>query len=786
MPRKKSESGTVAVSPRRRPTRGLAERLAFEEFLTALSRAFVAAAPAAVDGEIERWLRRLVELVGADRVSIIQQSPGETVLQLTHSYSVEGVPPFPKVVLDTHYPWYVEQVRQGRTLRLERALDDLPLEAVAERERARRTGLKSHLMLPFTVAGRPLGALVFACFRAHRTWPDDLVGRLGLVAEVFANALARKQAWQLLEKRLSFERFLADLSTAFTGVASTQVDAEIERWLRRLVEFLDVDTAGLVQMSPDEKALELTHSYALEGVPPPPKIILDTQFAWYVAQVRQGRTLRFERLPDGLPPEAVSEHAYVVDTGFKSHLAFPLIVGGTIVGQMGFGCFRAYRTWPDNLVKRLEQVAQVFANALARKRARRALEERIAFERLIAELVKTLVNVPADELDAQIRSGLGSLVEHLGVERSSLARFSGDGESLTVVQWAGAAGMPAPTPPDEYPWLKEQLRRGRTIFLRRVPDDLPAKAVAEREKFPRVGIRSLLSIPLMAGGRAWGFIGLGAFRHPREWTPEEMQRLRLVGEIMMEAIRRRESEEAARRRRDELAHVARIAALGELTAALAHELNQPLAAIQANVQATRRILASGQPPDELDEILRDVGGDARRAGDLIRHLRHLLRPRELEKIPLDLNQVLREVQPIARADAARHGARLVFELARVLPQIPGDPVQLQQVLLNLVRNAAEAMAGDPPDAREVIVQTASSPPDRVMVSVEDTGPPIDDAAFDGLFTPFHTTKPEGLGMGLAISRSIVEAHGGRLWAERRPERGLAVRFTLPTGIEGGP
>jgi len=580
-------------------------------------------------------------------------------------------------------------------------------------------------------------------------------------------------------KREKFEDLLFDFSSAFTGVASAEVDAEIERWLGRLVEFLGVDTAGLVQMSLDEKALELTHSYALEGVPPPPKIILDTQFAWYVAQVRQGRTLRLERLPDGLPPEAVSEHAYVVGTGFKSHLAFPLIVGGTIVGQVGFGCFRAYRTWPDNLVKRLEQVAQVFANALARKRAWRALEERVAFERLIAELVKTLVNVPADELDAQIRSGLGSLVEHLGVERSSLARFSGDGESLTVVQWAGAAGVPAPTPPDEYPWLKEQLRRGRTIFLKRVPDDLPAKAVAEREKFPRVGIRSFLSIPLMAGGRAWGFIGLGAFRQPREWTPEEMQRLRLVGEIMMEAIRRRESEEEAHRKREELTHLARVAALGELTAALAHELNQPLAAIHANVQATRRLLARGKPPDDLDEVLRDVAGDATRAGDLIRRLRDLLRRRELKKIPLDLNQIVREIESIGHVEVHRHGARLVLELTPEAPGVQGDAVQLQQVLLNLVRNAAEAVADNQTEDREVVVRTAAAPPDQVMVSVEDAGPPIDEATFEGLFTPFHTTKPDGLGMGLAISRSIVEAHGGRLWAERRPGRGLAIRFTLP-------
>jgi len=586
--------------------------------------------------------------------------------------------------------------------------------------------------------------------------------------------------------RLGFEQLLSELSSAFVGVAPSAVDAEIERWLRRLVEFLGVDRASIVQLSRDGKELQMTHSCAVEGVPPFPLIVMNTEFPWYVEQVRQGRMLRFEQLPAGVPPEAVAERTYVASTGFKSHLMLPLTVAGTTLAGLAFGCFRAHRTWPDDLVKRLGLVAEVFANALARKRACQALEERLAFERMIADLVKTFVNIPADELDAQILEGLGRLIRQLGVDRSSLARFSRDTGSLGVVQWAGVTGIPAPRSLDEYPWYKEQLRQGRIVFLRRVPDDLPAEAVAERERFPRIGIRSHLAIPLVTGGRAWGFIGIAAFSQPRDWTPEEIQRLRLVGEIMMNALLRRESEESASHRRDELAHVARVAALGDLTAALAHELNQPLAAIQANVQATRRLLARGEPPSDLDEILGDIGGDATRAADLIRRLRDLLRRGELEKVPLDLNQVVRDIEHIGQAEAHRHGARLILRLEPDVPKAQGDAVQLQQVLLNLIRNAAEAMAGMPADTLEVVVHTAVSPADRVMVTVEDTGPPIDDAAFKGLFTPFHTTKPEGLGMGLAISLSIIEAHGGWLWAERRPERGLAVRFTLQTGTEGGP
>ena len=252
---------------------------------------------------------------------------------------------------------------------------------------------------------------------------------------------------------------------------------------------------------------------------------------------------------------------------------------------------------------------------------------------------------------------------------------------------------------------------------------------------------------------------------------------------MMGAVARRESEESARRRQDELAHVARVAALGELTAALAHELNQPLAAIRANAQATQRLLAAGRKLDDLDEILRDIVRDAIRAGDLILRLRNLLRRRAIEKVPLDVNQVIVDVESIARAEVARHDARLVLQLAATVPLTSGDAVQLQQVLLNLVRNAAEAMVGIAPELRDVVVRTAAETPEELAVSVEDVGPRIDDATLQNMFQPFHTTKPDGLGMGLAISRSIIEAHGGRLSAERRPEEGLVLQFSLPAERE---
>jgi C4-dicarboxylate-specific signal transduction histidine kinase len=254
-----------------------------------------------------------------------------------------------------------------------------------------------------------------------------------------------------------------------------------------------------------------------------------------------------------------------------------------------------------------------------------------------------------------------------------------------------------------------------------------------------------------------------------------------VGEIMMAALLRRQNDRASQRQREALAHVARVAALGELTAALAHELNQPLAAIGANAGALRRTISMGRSPDNLGEVLSDIARDAERGGALIQRLRTMLKRRETEKVPLDVKQVILDLQPLLSAEVRGHDARIAYRLedGEKLPRVAGDAVQLQQVVLNLVRNAAEAMVGIPQAEREIVVSSWVVDPPGIGVAVQDAGLAIDDAMFDAMFVPFLSTKRDGLGMGLAISRSLIEAHGGRLWAERRAGNGLTVQFTLP-------
>ena len=245
-----------------------------------------------------------------------------------------------------------------------------------------------------------------------------------------------------------------------------------------------------------------------------------------------------------------------------------------------------------------------------------------------------------------------------------------------------------------------------------------------------------------------------------------------------EALQRQQEEN--RLLREELAHVLRIATMGELTAALAHEINQPLTAIRSNAQAAKRFMNTDAPDlDELREILDDIIADDRRAAEVIIRLRTLLRKHEVDTQPLDINEVVGEVAGLLHSDAVIKNVSMELDLAEDLPTVRGDRIQLQQVLLNLIINGFDAMEGMPVDQRRLVLRTAWQGEKAVCMSIQDTGVGFKGQDADRLFEPFHTTKAEGMGMGLAINRSIVEAHGGKIWAHENPDRGVTFQFTLP-------
>jgi len=243
---------------------------------------------------------------------------------------------------------------------------------------------------------------------------------------------------------------------------------------------------------------------------------------------------------------------------------------------------------------------------------------------------------------------------------------------------------------------------------------------------------------------------------------------------------RMRAEAEAQEQRHQVAHLGRVAMLGELSGALAHELNQPLTAILANARAAQHLLGNGAlDVAELGEILEDIVHDDRRAGDVIDRLRALLRKGDVRPPRyLDLNEVVTEVLELVHSDLIQRGVAVEAELGSALPEVFGDRVQLQQVLLNLILNACDAMGGKSRDERRMTIVTGTTNGKSVELTLTDRGTGIPLEKMAQVFEPFVTTKPHGLGLGLAICRSIVTAHRGELWADNNNEGGATFHLVL--------
>jgi C4-dicarboxylate-specific signal transduction histidine kinase len=261
------------------------------------------------------------------------------------------------------------------------------------------------------------------------------------------------------------------------------------------------------------------------------------------------------------------------------------------------------------------------------------------------------------------------------------------------------------------------------------------------------------------------------------------------GVVVAAAIRdiseRKRAEQLLQQRQEELAHVVRLATAGEMATGLAHELNQPLYSIANYARGCiHRLDSLSIDSEQLREVAEAIVAEAERAAEIIRRLRKMVQKREPVRSVIDVNQAVEEACALYRADLARHGVCLDRKLDTSLPAVVADDIQLQQVTLNLLRNAVEAMRETPADERILSILTRREDERMVRVAVVDAGCGIPEDQLGRVFDAFHTTNPSGMGMGLAISRSIIESCGGRIWAKNNPARGVTFHFVLPIQTDG--
>jgi PAS domain S-box-containing protein len=444
------------------------------------------------------------------------------------------------------------------------------------------------------------------------------------------------------------------------------------------------------------------------------------------------RTRESVILDDALAQNPFSADEYIRQKHARSVLCLPLVKQAKLIGALYLENKLASRVFTPARISVLELLASQAAISLENARLYSDLGEREARIRRLVD--SNIIGIMMWNLDGRILDANEAFLHMVGYSRDDLVSGSLRWTALTPAEWNYAHERAA---------AEIRATGSHTPF--------------EKEYFRKDGSR----VPVLLGG--------AAFDERRDQGVS----------FVLDLTERKRVEGALRDTQTNLAHVMRMTTLGELTASIAHEVNQPLAAIVANAEACLRWLGRGTP--DLDAARRSVEwviDDGNRASEVIRRVRALAKKTDIEKVPLDVNDVIREVIVLVQRELISHQVSLRMELAPKLPMVLADRVQLQQVMINLVMNGIEAMRSVTDRTRELVIGSLQET-QQVLVSVTDRGVGISTEIADRLFNPFFTTKSGGMGMGLAICRSIMEGHGGRLWATADVPHGATFQFTLP-------
>jgi two-component system sensor kinase FixL len=582
-------------------------------------------------------------------------------------------------------------------------------------------------------------------FRERSLWEEHrglVVGAIlfsiletALILALLRNLAQLRRTRRELDDRLRCERLLAALSAKFVNVPPGEVDSEIERALDEVVEAMNLDRCTLCELADGQSGLRSTHRRRRGGRDFVFFSLSNQLLPWFFGQISSGKSIILRDVAKDLPKEATQEMAFCREFGVKSALAFPLFHPGAAARAILYASANRYQSWPDDIVSDLQSIGQIFASALARKEAEELLRES-----------ETTLSLAAASADLGMWSRDTQTDKIWATERTrTMYDFPADAE-VTFRRFLESLH------PDD----------------RQSTEKAIAEAVADRRDY------NIEHRIVRSNGNVRWIAARGRAIYGAEGKP-----LKMMG-ASFDITERRQRALETEGHRQELAHLGRVALMGEMAASLAHELNQPLTAIISNAGAGQRFLDPGIVDiQELQELLRDIVSDAERAGKIIRGIREMVRKGDATREAVDMNQVVKDVVRLTKSDAVRHSCIVVTELDPQLARVEADSVQLQQVFLNLVLNALDAMQETPAHLRRVVLSTNSAADGAVRTAVRDFGIGLSEKVHQRIFEHFFSTKKDGLGMGLAIARSIVESFGGVLDATNAPGGGAVFHFTLP-------
>ena len=579
-------------------------------------------------------------------------------------------------------------------------------------------------------------------YRWHVAGAIGLIGvELTLIITLLVQRRRRREAQAVLAERLRFEALVSDVVSACATVTVDQLDARTRDCLRRIVTFLGVDRGGLWQRSQDPLVVSVTHVWQRAAAATLPMAFDLSSVAYFRERMDAGQAVCVAT-PDELPLEATAERAALQEAGVRSFAAIPLFDGDRPLGFLAFVSMQSERQWPRPVVQQLQVLAEHFSTVLIRMRSAAVVESSLATADAI------LAALPGE---TAIIDSAGTIVQTNDAWATAARNLGGAQLALVVgASYLDACQSAIGMAPDV----------GRTVYT-----SIRAVLSGERTEF-------VLEYPTSRRGED-------------RWFEVRVRRLARLGGgaavMHFDVTARRQAEAAAQRHLGHIAHLDRVASMGQLASSIAHELNQPLTAILANAQTADRLLARPQPDlEELRACVADVISDDRRAAEVIRRMRRMLTKTDFVSTPVALNDLAATTLGLVTNEALLHAVTIDFLPAPVLPVASGDTVQIQQVILNLLTNAIHATANAGALVRRVTVWTAVAAEPYIELGVRDSGKGIPEGELGRIFEPFFTTKSDGLGMGLAISRTIVEAHGGRLLVENDPAGGAIFLVHLRT------
>jgi signal transduction histidine kinase len=421
-----------------------------------------------------------------------------------------------------------------------------------------------------------------------------------------------------------------------------------------------------------------------------------------------------------------------------------------------------------------------YARTLRGIRPQREIER---FELLVDELSAVMTRTPADAVDGEIETWLGKICEDLRLDRSGIYERDSPLDSVrTTHTWRRSNIPPFPRGFEPEKFLKtttDWVMAGNQIVFSS-PSEIPAKFADGQRFVERYGPKASAIIPMWAGNRVIGAASFGKFRAAREWPPKLLEQLTLAVRLFGSAIERKQAEAERRATLAQLRVASRRNVMSELVASLSHEINQPLGAILSNLGGVARLLSRNNPePAMALAAVNNAIEDTKRAAEIVRRIRFMFKAHPEHKTAVGIGAVAEEVANFIASEAAVRRVHVLFEVSPAVKRVIGDRIQLQQCLLNLLMNGLDAITESKTEQRQITIKIAQEKPGWAGISVRDTGGGIHPSVANRLFEPFVTTKSNGMGLGLLVTRSIVENHGGKIWATANPEQGTTFTFTLP-------